>query len=183
MVSPFEDSKSPPARFALQLPVLKRHLERGFHGRGAVICVENPPKSRARKQARELQGQEDGRVVAGAEEGGVFEFCNLAAHGLDDARMAVAVDVRPDGRISVEIFAASRIFEDGPAAFHNYQRLMSRVAPRLHLGEWVPEILAVGRRKLLRTHASRSDDVTDCRGRDANSCACPTTRSGVSSKR
>src|SRR4051812_36232452 len=64
--------------------------------------------------------------------------------------MAVAVDVRPNGGVAIQILFAGRIIEPGPLATADNKRLVVGCAPIAHLSEWVPEYALIARSELIR---------------------------------
>ena len=127
-----------------QLVVLHRHFERDLNGGGSVVGIKNARESLRRKKRDEFFREADGRFVGEAEERAVREFGRLLLDGGDDFRMRVAVDVRPNGTVAVEIFAAGGIDQEASAAFREDQRRVSWLAPFAHLGEGMPEMRFVG---------------------------------------
>lgn len=82
--------------------------------------------------------------MAEAEVGGMVERRRLFRDGLRDLRAAVAVDVRPDRGISVEVFPALRIPQPNALGADDHQRFVRGVAPRVLRGERVPAMGFVG---------------------------------------
>ena len=75
----------------------------------------------------------------------------LVADGRSDFRVPVPVDICPDRRISVEVFAAAAVPEDRPLAFDQNDRLMLVRAPLFHLGEGMPCVRFVPRHQRFRS--------------------------------
>ena len=69
----------------------------------------------------------------------------LLCDGAVNRRMAVSMDVGPDGRVSIQVFATLLITKDAAFATDERQGLMVLRAPGLHWGEGMPEMLLVGR--------------------------------------
>jgi len=58
-------------------------------------------------------------------------------------RVAVAMDVRPDRRISVDVFVPLAVAHQSAVPFDKDQLVVC--APRLHLGERVPGVISIPR--------------------------------------
>ena len=61
-----------------------------------------------------------------------------------DRWVAVTVDVRPNGGVSVDIFATMAVPEDRASAVDEHERVVLRRAPSLHLRKGMPEMLFFG---------------------------------------
>ena len=68
-------------------------------------------------------------------------FFDLPGYSRIDFWMIVPVQVRPNGRICVEIFAALHILEHRPFALQNHDWVLFE--PVAHLREWMPYELVV----------------------------------------
>ena len=55
-------------------------------------------------------------------------------------RMIVTVDIRPDGRIAVQVASAKAVFEPCAASGGQNKRLVPGRNPVCHLREWVPDV-------------------------------------------
>ena len=69
------------------------------------------------------------------------DFCKLSLEGGVYFRMPVAVEIRPDGRVGIEITFAANIAQHGAVATGNDNRLAP--LPVAHLRERMPDELAV----------------------------------------
>ena len=86
-----------------------------------------------RQQARRFIGQ--------AERGTVRDFFELSLDGRVDSGMIVAVQIRPDRRIRVEIFPSANVVQHRAFARDNDNRLA--LQPVAHLGEGMPDELVI----------------------------------------
>ena len=78
-------------------------------------------------------------------------MCNPVQLRLDclcNQGMLVAMEIRPDGGVCVEVLSTGYIVQHGPLPRLNNDRILSQ--PLLHLGKWMPEIavVRVGEREL-----------------------------------
>ena len=121
-------------------PVLKRHFQGDFDGGGAVVGIEDVVEA-GRRQFDEAAGQADGRHVGQAEQGAVGDGVELFADGGVDFRDAMAVDVAPERRHAVEVFAAVEIDEETAVGAGDDERRLGGVG--LHRRERVPDVVAV----------------------------------------
>ena len=76
----------------------------------------------------------------------------LRADGRIDSGMPVAMEIRPDGRIPIDIISPVAVAQQRPFRGNDDQRIMFRRAPLLVLGEGMPEIRLVGRDRIFRVH-------------------------------
>jgi hypothetical protein len=56
-----------------------------------------------------------------------------------DVRMVVAVNVRPDRRIAIDVFAALAVAQERTASLDQNQRLIPKCAPFGHISERMPD--------------------------------------------
>ncbi len=84
------------AALATVAPVLQRHLERDFNGRGAIIRVEDARQS-LRRDANEFPGERDGGLVGKAGEDHLFQSMRLGGDGRGDGGMRMTVQRHPPG--------------------------------------------------------------------------------------
>ena len=82
-------------------------------------------------------GQQRRRFIRQAQRRSCGRFFQLPLDGRVDFRMLMAVQVGPDGRIGVEIFAATHIAQHRAFAFDNHNRLAPQ--PVAHLRERMPD--------------------------------------------
>ena len=160
MIGIVEGHKLRPFRTPAQLPVLKRHLDRDLDGCRAVIRIENPAESLCGKASGELPGELDCRNVGRAQKRGVGKFVELISDRRVNRRVAMPMDIRPDGGIPVDILAASAVLEDCPAPLHEDERVIFRRAPGLHLRERVPKVLFIQRDQTVGCHAEIMERLT-----------------------
>ena len=78
------------------------------------------------------------------------DVVELIADGLIDRRVGMAVDIRPDRGIAIEVAAALAVFEHGAFAAHENERVVFRFAPVAHRREGMPEVRLVERLQLRR---------------------------------
>ena len=69
------------------------------------------------------------------------DLSELRRNGSVDFRLLVAVQVRPNRRIGVQIFAPARIPKSGAFAARNHDWLIAE--PIFHLRERMPDVLVV----------------------------------------
>ena len=69
------------------------------------------------------------------------DAAELAFDGGVDFGMIVAVEIRPDGGLGIEVFAAMDIFKDSAYAARDENRLASQ--PITHLRERMPDVLVI----------------------------------------
>jgi hypothetical protein len=65
----------------------------------------------------------------------------LLANRPIDPRMTVTMQIRPNGRIGIQITPSMLIFELGALPTHDHDGLF--FAPVLHLSEWMPYMLMI----------------------------------------
>ncbi len=119
VIGVFEGDEAVAGRLGIGLlaPVLEGHLERDLDGGGAVVGEEDAGEA-GWGEVREAAGQFDGGGVGDSEERDVGHLVELAADGLVDAGVAMAVDVAPEGADAIEVAAAVGVEEvDALAAF------------------------------------------------------------------
>ena len=119
-------------------PVLKRHFDRHFDGRGAVVGEEHVLQSRRGNVGQPL-GQPDRGGIRAAEIGDVRHFVELGSDGRVDLRMAMAVDVAPQAADAVDVPVSLDIDQHAALGPFDHKRLVFG-----HLGEGVPDVGAVG---------------------------------------
>jgi hypothetical protein len=122
-------------------PVLEGHLERDLRGGRAGVGVEDAREAGWR-ELHQAPRQLDARAVAEAEHRRVGHAPELIAQRGVDARVAVAVDVAPERRHTVDVPSAVDVDQVGALGAVDDQRLL--LDPALLLGERVPEVGAVG---------------------------------------
>ena len=71
------------------------------------------------------------------------EAVELIADRSVDHRMAMAVEIRPDRAVAVEVTGAFGIEEIGSRTRDDHERIDLRGAPIPHLREGVPEVLVI----------------------------------------
>ena len=130
-------------RLAALPPVLKRHLQRHFHRRGAVVGKEDVPQP-GRRDIDQPLGQGDGRRMRAAQQRDVGDVLELCDDRRVELRMAMAVHVAPQAADRVEIFPAVDVDQRRALAALEDQRLVLG-----HLRERVPDDLAIPLDELL----------------------------------
>src|SRR5215467_6546590 len=80
----------------------------------------------------------------------------LPTNGCIDVRMVVAMDIGPDRRIAIDVFAATAIPQNCSMSLDQKERLMPWGAPFPHVGEWMPNKALVGLNQLFRIPFSHS---------------------------
>ena len=98
MVGVREADERGPARVlaAALVPVLERHLERDLDRGRARVRVEHAAQAR-RSEIDQARGQLGAARMCQPEHGRVSDPLELAAHGLVDEGVAMAMDVAPQG--------------------------------------------------------------------------------------
>jgi hypothetical protein len=130
-----------PLRLAAVLPVLERDLDGHFGRRRAVVRVEDALKPRGRQLGQAL-GELDGGRMREPEHGRVGDAVELGAHGRVDDRVAVPMDVAPQGGDAVDVGVSVGVVERGAGRALDQQGLLAR--PPALLRERMPEVAAVG---------------------------------------
>src|SRR6266550_5068671 len=85
------------------------------------------------------------------------DLFQLLANCPIDPRMIVPVNICPDRRVPVDVFAAAAVAESRAVPFDNHDWFMLRRAPFRHVSERMPDKLFVRSDQILRipiTHAS-----------------------------
>ena len=78
-----------------------------------------------------------------------------------DMRMIMAVNICPDRRIPVDVFAAAAIPQNRAVPFHQNERLVFRGAPFAHVRERMPDELFVGVNQLVGVPVTHERRVRD----------------------
>ena len=74
----------------------------------------------------------------------------VAVDGGIDVGMVMTMNVGPDRRITVDVFAAAAVSQQRPLSFNEHDWfVISRTPPR-HRGKWMPNIFLVGLNEVLR---------------------------------
>lgn len=131
------------------VPVLGGELKGDFGGGCAGIAVEDFFEVLG-DDFHQPVCQEDAGFIRQAKQCGMGDFFELGADGGVDLGDAVAVDVAPEAGNAVEIAAAIGINEMKALGGGDDQRIV--IEPHAHGGERVPEVLAVERLQLGRSH-------------------------------
>ena len=129
------------------LPALHGHLDGALNSCAAVVGKEDAGervRDVLRPKRDEFLGKLDRLGVGESQERSVRHALQLVADGSVDLRVAMAVDVGPDGGVAVDVFAPLAIAQDGPLAFHQHERFVLGRAPVAHLGERMPAMAFVG---------------------------------------
>ena len=150
VVGAIKGHKPRPLGRALVLPELHRHFHRRLDGCGSVVAQKNAAQGVSRKKSAELRGELDGGGVGGSEKRNMGDAFELFAEGAGDRGMAMAVNIRPDRGIAVEVAAALAVFEHRALAAHEHERMVIRFAPIAHGREGMPEVRLVERLQLRR---------------------------------
>ena len=124
-----------------ELPVLERKLQRDLHGVAAVVGVE-ATRQGAAGQPCEIFGQLGRDRVVQAEQGHVSDLVELLAESVVQVGVVMAVDVRPDRGVAVEVTLPFPV--DQPAALAADQVQAGVVLILPHLGKRVPPEAPVG---------------------------------------
>ena len=80
----------------------------------------------------------------------------LAFDGGMNFRMPVAMDVRPDRGISVDVFTTMYVPKDCSLALNKDERFVLRRAPCLHLGEGMPQVSFICGEEVVVFHVGKS---------------------------
>ena len=83
-------------RGTLLLPILNRHFQGHFHGRGAVVRVEHPRQA-SRGDFDEFPGQENGGGTGCAQQRAMGNFAELLLNGRVQLTVSVSVKIDPNG--------------------------------------------------------------------------------------
>src|ERR1700675_874497 len=95
--------------WTVQLPILACDSHGHFHSRGTVIGIKNAAERAARKQFHDCFPQLDCGRVCKTEKGGVRDAIKLLSDGGIDVGMVMPMNVGPDRRIAVDVFAAAAV--------------------------------------------------------------------------
>jgi hypothetical protein len=128
-------------------PVVEAHLQRHFHGGGAVVRVEALRES-GRRNGRERFGELDDRLVREARQDHLLEALELRRHRRVDARVRVAEEVHPPGADGVEITLAGEILEPHARAAPDGDHRHALVI--LHLRARMPHVRQIPLDKVAR---------------------------------
>jgi len=107
-------------------PVLERHLQGDLDGGGAVVGVEDACQA-GRAASTRRRAQLDGGHVGQAQQGAVSDGVELLAKGVIEFGNAMAMDVTPQRRDAVEVFAAVQVDEEAAARLADNQGLAGGV--------------------------------------------------------
>ena len=124
-----------------ELPILEREFEGDLDGVAAVVGEEAPGQGTA-AQTSEVLGQLRRDRVVQAKEGDMRDLLELLAQGAIQVGVVVAMDVRPDRGVAVEVTLPFPV--DQPVALAAHQVEPGIVQVLLHLGERVPPEAPVG---------------------------------------
>ena len=80
----------------------------------------------------------------------------LAFDGGVNFRMPVAMNVRPDRGIAVDVFTTMDVSKDCSLALNEHERFVLRRAPCLHLGEGMPQVLFICGEDVVVFHGAES---------------------------
>ena len=138
-------------------------FDRGARGRRIDGPFSRPPRSPSNRRRKrrpvnfaafcagrhwrfdQFFRQERGRHIGQSQGGGMGDFAELTLDGRVDFRMAVAVQIGPDGGIGVQVFVAFCVAQGCALSVNNNNRLP--LEPVAHLRERVPEILLIQLRR------------------------------------
>ena len=81
----------------------------------------------------------------------------LLENGSIDPGMIMAMNIRPNSRIAVEVFASLGVAQDCAPAFDDYQRFVLWRAPFRHICEWMPD------ERFVRGHEIPAGPISHCR--------------------
>ena len=123
------------------LPVgLEGHFERALDGRGSVVREKDPFQGPCREKSRQFFRQLPGQRVCEPEKRRMGDFPELGGDRCIQVRMRVAVDVRPDRGIAVDVAVSFGIVEPDALRTGDDHRLVVRRAPLGLAGERVPAV-------------------------------------------
>ena len=143
VVSVGESDEAAPFRLGGLLAKLERHLLGHLDG-GRSIVGEKDPLQRAFGEKRgEFPRQFSGERMSEAEKRRVTDFFRLPLDGGGDAWVSVAVDVRPDRGIPIEIALALRVEQPGALSVRDDGRLVVWIAPIILRRERMPAVALV----------------------------------------
>ena len=83
-------------RRTLLLPILNRHFQGHFHGRGAVVRIEDA-RQVFRGDFDEFFGQNDGRGTGGAQQRAMGNFAELVLNGRIQRAVSMSMKIHPNG--------------------------------------------------------------------------------------
>ena len=116
-------------------PVVVAHLDRHFHGGGAIVREETAGQIRRRQRHQPL-GETYRRLVGEAGEYDMFEFAQLRDEGRIDARIGMPEEIDPPGTHRIEIALAVKILEPGAGTAPDRDHRQGFMV--LHLRAWMP---------------------------------------------
>ena len=159
MVSAFGGNELGSPRLSGLSEGLHDHFQAGFHRGGAVIGEKDTIQARHSMglgESEQLLSQAGSRFMGQAEKGGVGNVSQLGSDGFVQFCMPVAVEIGPDGGVSIQVAFPPRV--DQPTTFprDDADGLEGGIHPDRVWGEGMPEMLPVKPDGLLRAHASRS---------------------------
>lgn len=123
---------------------LDRHFQGALDGGGAIIGEKNTLQRVLRKKFAQALGQFYGTGVGKSEERDVCGFFKLAGNGGGNDWVRVAVDVGPDGRISIKIAPTFGVPKPCALSVRDDQWLMTGGAPFVLTGERMPAVGLIG---------------------------------------
>ena len=124
-----------------ELPILERKLQRDLDGVAAVVRIE-ATRQRTARQSGEIFGELGGDRVVQAEERHVGNLLELLAEGAVQVRIVVAMDVRPDRGVTVQVALPFPVDQPVPFAADQMQPGIVLILP--HLGKRMPPEAPVG---------------------------------------
>ena len=151
VVSALESDEAVLPRASAVRPVMRRHLERDLHRRGAVGCEERVTEPSGR-EAREALRQLHRGAVGEARQHHVLEGRELLGDRGVDRRVGVAEQVHPPRAHAVQVAASLEIVE--PRALRMGDRHEGEAFVRLHLRARMPDRGQAARDDFGVAHAS-----------------------------
>ena len=124
-----------------ELPILERELQGDLHGVATVVGVEAAGE-RAVRQAGEVFGEFRRDRVVQAKERHMGDLLGLLAEGAIQVGVVVAMDVRPDRGVAVEVALPFPVDQPAALAADQVQARIVLILP--HLGKRMPPEAPVG---------------------------------------
>ena len=140
VISVFERNESKFLRTLRLEAILHGHFDGNLDRRRSIIGIEDFRESGAGQQLQESDSQFWRNWIREPQERGMRYPFQLVTDCPVQDRMIVAMDIRPDGRITVQIASAEAVFEPRAATGDQNSRLVFGRNPVCHLREWVPDV-------------------------------------------
>ena len=118
VVGVFKCDETRAVRVSLHLPKLNSHLHGRFHSGGAVIAQENLFQCAFGKKARQSRSQLDRLGIGCAKKRDMGHTLELILDGPVDSGVGVAVDIRPNRGIAIQVASAFAVLKPCLFAFN-----------------------------------------------------------------